>query len=94
MQTANNAALDPSRPILTTFDRITREVSIRHQILPREILRPSKQRTLVAARDELVWRLLRETKMSKAGIARRLGQHHTSVVAAARRVALRYGAPR
>ena len=94
MQTATNIALDPSRPILTAFDRILGEVCARHHILPREILTPNKSWHLVAARDELIWRLLNETKMSTVAIGRRLGQHHTSVCLARKRATLRYGAPR
>jgi hypothetical protein len=66
------------------WKRITLEVCEKHQVGFNEIVSPRRDRAVVAARFEAMWRMTKETTMSLPAIGRRFSRDHTSVIHAVR----------
>jgi len=64
----------------TTWKRILFEVAIKHNVPAILIMGRQRTRYIVAARHEVYYRLAQETIMSMAGVGRKMGRDHTSVL--------------
>jgi hypothetical protein len=67
-----------------TLEHIIKEVSIKHSVTRNAILSPRRQRSLVLARQEVMWRAREETALSFPQIGKALDRDHTTCLWGAR----------
>ena len=72
--------------------RIMREVCEKHGLTKAELLSARRDVTIVAARQEAMYRMSKETSMSMPAIGMRLGRDHTTVIYGVRKHAERLAA--
>lgn len=65
----------------TTWKRILFEVAIKHNVPAVLIMGQQRTRYIVAARHEVYYRLAQETVLSIAGVGRKMGRDHTTIMA-------------
>jgi len=69
-----------------TYLRIMHEVSAKHELTIHELRSNRRDRLLVAARNEAMWRMKRETSLSLPAIGHKMGgRDHTTVLHGIRR---------
>ena len=67
-----------------TIEQIIKEVSIKRSVPRNAILSPRRQRSIVLARQEVMWRAREETALSFPQIGKALDRDHTSCLWGAR----------
>lgn len=68
-------------PLHETIRRLMREVAEKHGVAVADLEGPSRRPAFTRPRQELMWRLRREARLSYPAIGRRLGgRHHTTVL--------------
>ncbi len=78
------SSADGSTPPLL-WRLILREVAAKHGLTAAEILSARRDKTVVLARQETIWRLSKETSMSLPAIGKKMGRDHTTVLYSIRR---------
>jgi chromosomal replication initiation ATPase DnaA len=73
--------------------RIAAEVAARHGMTVRSMMERARFRHLVLARQEAMYRVAAETRLTLPQIGRRLGRHHTTILHGIRAHAARSGLP-
>jgi len=70
----------PLLDMLPAWRRILREVAAKHGLTVDEVRGQQQGRKNAKARQEFYYRCSKETTLSKAGIGRKLGKDHTTVI--------------
>lgn len=79
-------SIEPSAVPLVEPAKIIAEVCNKHNVTRGELLGPQRQARIVRAREEVAYRMKRETRLSLLQIGRKLGgKDHTTVLVAIRR---------
>lgn len=65
--------------------RIAGEVCRKHRVTINELKSPRREKRIVLARQEAIWRVKKETAMSLPAIGRKFNRDHTTVIWSVRR---------
>lgn len=95
LKKARAAPLQEQRPtVVMPAKRIQVDIATKHGFTSHDLMSARRDAVLCRARDEAVFQIARQTRMSLSQIAKLFDRDHTTILASIRRFADRNGLPR